>query len=133
MNKIIAVDQDNRLANVQPGVVNLHVTQATENINLHYAPDPSSQVASTIGGNVAENAGGPHTLKYGVTTNHVVALQVVLPNGEDYQIGTTAGDQVGYDLVGTFVGSEGTLGIATEVTVRLIYSPQAVKTLLVIY
>ena len=133
MNKIIAVDQDNRLANVQPGVVNLHVTQATENINLHYAPDPSSQVASTIGGNVAENAGGPHTLKDGVTTNHVVALQVVLPNGEDYQIGTTAGDQVGYDLVGTFVGSEGTLGIATEVTVRLIYSPQAVKTLLVIY
>ena len=133
MNKIIAVDQDNRLANVQPGVVNLHVTQATENINLHYAPDPSSQVASTSGGNVAENAGGPHTLKYGVTTNHVVALQVVLPNGEDYQIGTTAGDQVGYDLVGTFVGSEGTLGIATEVTVRLIYSPQAVKTLLVIY
>lgn len=133
MNQILNIDPHNRLALVQSGVVNLHITEAAQVHNLYYAPDPSSQVASTIGGNVAENAGGPHTLKYGVTTNHVLALQVVLPDGEDYRLGTTAGDTVGYDLVGTFVGSEGTLGIATEVTVRLLYSPPAVKTLLAIY
>jgi len=133
MNHILNIDVQNRLAKVQSGVVNLHITEAAQAHNLYYAPDPSSQVASTIGGNVAENAGGPHTLKYGVTTNHVLALQVVLPDGEDYQLGTTAGDTVGYDLVGTFVGSEGTLGIATEVTVRLLYSPPAVKTLLAVY
>ncbi len=133
MNQILEIDLDNRLAQVQPGVVNQHVTRSVEADDFYYAPDPSSQVASTIGGNVAENAGGPHTLKYGVTTNHVLALQVVLPDGEAYELGTTAGDPVGYDLVGTFVGSEGTLGIATEVTVRLLHAPPAVRTLLAVY
>ena len=133
MNQILEIDLDNRLARVQPGVVNQHVTRAVEADDFYYAPDPSSQVASTIGGNVAENAGGPHTLKYGVTTNHVLALQVVLPDGEAYELGTAAGDPVGYDLVGTFVGSEGTLGIATEVTVRLLHSAPAVRTLLAVY
>ena len=133
MNRILKIDLENRLAQVQPGVVNQHVTQAVEADEFYYAPDPSSQVASTIGGNVAENAGGPHTLKYGVTTNHVLALQVVFPDGEAYRLGTAAGDPVGFDLVGTFVGSEGTLGIATEVTVRLLHSAPAVKTLLAVY
>ena len=133
MTQIQQLDFTNRLAVVQPGVVNLHVTQAAKKKNFYYAPDPSSQMVSTIGGNVAENSGGPHTLKYGVTTNHVMALEVVLPDGEVYELGTVAGDPVGYDLVGTFVGSEGTFGIATRITVRLLYSPQAVKTLLAVY
>ncbi|PYV90957.1 MAG: FAD-binding oxidoreductase [Acidobacteria bacterium] len=133
MNRILSIDYENRLAVVQPGVVNLHVTQAAKKKNLYYAPDPSSQMVSTIGGNVAENAGGPHTLKYGVTTNHVTALEVVLPDGEVYELGTAAGDAVGYDLVGSFVGSEGTFGIVTQITVRLLYSPPAVKTMLAVY
>ena len=133
MNRILALDYENRLAIVQPGVVNLHVTQAAKEKNFYYAPDPSSQMVSTIGGNVAENSGGPHTLKYGVTTNHVLALEVVLPSGEIYELGTSAGDPVGYDLVGVFVGSEGTFGIATNVTVRLLYTPPAVKTLLAVF
>jgi glycolate oxidase len=133
MNKILAIDYENCFAVVQPGVVNLHVTQAVKSKNLYYAPDPSSQMVSTIGGNVAENAGGPHTLKYGVTTNHVLALEVVLPDGAVYQLGTAAGDAIGYDLVGTFVGSEGTFGIVTQITVRLLYTPPAVKTLLAVF
>jgi glycolate oxidase len=133
MNKILSIDYENRFAIVQPGVVNLHVTQAVKKHNLYYAPDPSSQIVSTIGGNVAENAGGPHTLKYGVTTNHVLALEVVLPDGEIYELGTVAGDPVGYDLVGTFVGSEGTFGIVTQIAVRLLYTPPAVKTLLAVF
>lgn len=133
MNQIVKVDFENRLAIVQPGVVNLHVTQAARERNFYYAPDPSSQMVSTIGGNVAENSGGPHTLKYGVTTNHVLALEVVMPNGEIHELGTSAGDPVGYDLVGVFVGSEGTFGIATNVTVRLLYTPPAVKTMLAIF
>ncbi|MEW5977438.1 MAG: FAD-linked oxidase C-terminal domain-containing protein [Acidobacteriota bacterium] len=133
MNRVLRIDFDNRLAEVQPGVVNVHVSQAVKKRNLYYAPDPSSQVVSTIGGNVAENAGGPHTLKYGVTTNHVLALEVVLPDGEVYELGTASGDPVGYDLVGTFVGSEGTFGIVTKVVVRLLYMPPAVKTLLAVY
>ena len=133
MNKILSIDYENRVAMVQPGVVNLHVTQAVKKRNLYYAPDPSSQIVSTIGGNVAENAGGPHTLKYGVTTNHVLALEVVLPDGEVYELGTTAGDSLGYDLVGSFVGSEGTFGIVTKIAVRLLYAPPAVKTLLAVF
>ena len=133
MNRILSLDYENRLAIVQPGVVNLHVTQAASEKNFYYTPDPSSQMVSTIGGNVAENSGGPHTLKYGVTTNHVLALEVVLPSGEMYELGTSAGDPAGYDLVGVFVGSEGTFGIATKVTVRLLYTPPAVKTLLAVF
>jgi glycolate dehydrogenase FAD-linked subunit len=133
MNKILSIDYENRFAVVQPGVVNLHVTQAVKKKNLYYAPDPSSQIVSTIGGNVAENAGGPHTLKYGVTTNHVLALEVVLPDGEVYELGTAAGDSLGYDLVGSFVGSEGTFGIVTKIAVRLLYTPPAVKTLLAVF
>jgi glycolate oxidase len=133
MNRILQIDYESRLAVVEAGVVNLHVTQASRKEGFFFAPDPSSQMVSTIGGNVAENAGGPHTLKYGVTTNHVVALKVVLPDGEVYELGSAAGDPVGYDLAGVFVGSEGTFGIITEVTVRLLYAMPAVKTLLAVY
>ncbi len=133
MKQILALDYENRLAVVEPGVVNLHLTQAAKSKGFYYAPDPSSQMVSTIGGNVAENSGGPHTLKYGVTTNHVMALEVVLPDGEVYELGTTAGDFVGYDLTGAFVGSEGTFGTVTKATVRLLYAPPAVKTLLAVY
>jgi len=133
MNRILSIDYENRFAVVQPGVVNLHVTQAVKKRNLYYAPDPSSQIVSTIGGNVAENAGGPHTLKYGVTTNHVFALEVVLPDGEVCELGTVAGDSLGYDLVGPFVGSEGTFGIVTKIAVRLLSTPPAVKTLLAVF
>jgi glycolate oxidase len=121
------------MATVEPGVVNLHLTLAAKKNNFYYAPDPSSQMVSTIGGNVAENSGGPHTLKYGVTTNHVMALEVVLPDGEVYELGTAAGDFTGYDLVGAVVGSEGTFGTVTKATVRLLYSPPAVKTMLAVY
>ncbi|MFN8007263.1 MAG: FAD-linked oxidase C-terminal domain-containing protein [Terriglobia bacterium] len=133
MNGILDINLENRLAVVQPGVVNLHITQAVQDRNFYYAPDPSSQMVSTIGGNVAENSGGPHTLKYGVTTNHVLALEVVLPTGDCYALGTVTGDPVGYDLTGVFVGSEGTFGVVTEATVRLVYAPPAVKTLLAIF
>jgi glycolate oxidase subunit GlcD len=133
MKKILELDFQNRLAIVEPGVVNLQLTQAAKKENFYYAPDPSSQMVSTIGGNIAENSGGPHTLKYGVTTNHVMALEVVLPDGEVYELGTSAGDFAGYDLVGPFVGSEGTFGIVTRATVRLLYTPPAVKTLLAVY
>src|SRR5206468_8765246 len=129
MNKILSIDYENRFAVVQPGVVNLHVTQAVKKRNLYYAPDPSSQIVSTIGGNVAENAGGPHTLKYGVTTNHVLALEVVLPDGEVYELGTAAGDSLGYDLVGVFVGSEGTFGMGTRILDRLTQLPEGVHTI----
>src|SRR5262245_9756862 len=133
MKNILNLDFENRVATVEPGVVNLHLTQAAKKKNFYYAPDPSSQMVSTIGGNVAENSGGPHTLKYGVTTNHVMALEVVLPDGEAYELGTPAGDFAGYDLVGAFVGSEGTFGTVTKATVRLLYSPPAVKTMLAVY
>ena len=133
MNRILDIDFENRMAVVESGVVNLHVTQAAREKNFYYAPDPSSQMVSTIGGNVAENSGGPHTLKYGVTTNHVLALEVVLPDGETYELGTAAGDPVGYDLVGIFVGSEGTIGIASKVIVRLLYAPPAVRTMLAVF
>ncbi len=130
LTKVISVDVDNRLAVVEPGVVNVHLTKAVTPYGLHYAPDPSSQAACTIGGNVAENAGGPHCLKYGVTLNHVVALTVVLPDGEIVTLGSSDGESNGYDLLGSFIGSEGCFGVALDATVRLSRNPQAVRTLL---
>jgi len=133
MNRILSIDTENRIAVVQPGVVNLNITQTTAPLGLYYAPDPSSQQACTIGGNVAENAGGPHCLKYGMTTNHILAIEVVLASGEIVRLGNPAGESVGMDLVGTIVGSEGTFVIVTEITIRLLPKPQAVKTLLAAY
>ena len=133
MNKILAVDAENQRAVVQPGVVNSDLSAAVAHLGLHFAPDPSSQRACTIGGNVAENSGGPHTLAYGVTTNHVLALEVVLPTGELVLFGGAALDAPGYDLTGLFVGSEGTIGLVTEITVKLTRLPESVKTLLAIF
>ena len=133
MDEILEVDTENRIAVVQPGVVNAHLSQAVVGSGLFYAPDPSSQQACTIGGNVAENSGGPHTLKYGTTTNHVLAVEMVLPDASVTRLGSATGFSPGYDLVGAAVGSEGTLGIVTEVTVRLSAIPEAVETLLAIF
>lgn len=133
MNKILEIDIPNQRAVVQPGVVNLDLTRAVEHAGLFFAPDPSSQKSCTIGGNVSENAGGPHTLLYGVTTNHVLGMQLVQMNGEVVRIGSRAADPTGYDLNGLFVGSEGTLAIVTEITVRLLRKAEAVKTLLAVY
>ena len=133
MNRILEIDLENQRAVVQPGVVNLDITRAVEKAGLYFAPDPSSQKSCTIGGNVAENAGGPHTLAYGVTVNHIAALQLVLPNGEIVCVGSKHGDASGYDLCGLFVGSEGTLALVTEITVKLARKPEAVKTLLSIF
>jgi glycolate dehydrogenase FAD-linked subunit len=133
MNRIIELDTENRRAVVQPGIVNSELTRAAEPFGLYFAPDPSSQKSCTIGGNVAENAGGPHTLAYGVTTNHVTALELVLPDGEIVRVGSKQGDTPGYDLTGLFVGSEGTLALVTEITVKLSRKPEAVKTLLAIF
>lgn len=130
LTRILSIDAENQLAVVEPGVVNVALTRAVSQYGLHYAPDPSSQAACTIGGNVAENAGGPHCLKYGVTTNHVVALTVVLPSGDIVTLGNADGEQEGYDLVGAFVGSEGCFGVVLDVTVRLSKNPEAVRTLL---
>jgi glycolate oxidase len=133
MNRILALDIEDQRAVVQPGVVNSDLSAAVANVGLHFAPDPSSQKACTIGGNVAENSGGPHTLAYGVTTNHVLALQLVLPSGELVRIGSSAVDAPGYDLTGLLVGSEGTLALVTEITVKLTRVPECVKTLLAIF
>ncbi|MBI1941582.1 MAG: FAD-binding protein [Acidobacteria bacterium] len=133
MKKILEIDLENRRARVQPGVVNLDLSLAVSDDGYYFAPDPSSQKACTIGGNVAENAGGPHTLAYGVTTNHVLGLEVVLPSGEVIHTGGSTWDRPGYDLTGFIVGSEGTLGIVTEIIVRLCRKPEAVKTLLAVY
>ncbi|MFZ4986858.1 MAG: FAD-linked oxidase C-terminal domain-containing protein [Blastocatellia bacterium] len=130
MNRVLAIDYANRRAVVQPGVINVRLTQAVAAAGYHYAPDPSSQTSCTIGGNVAENAGGPHCLKYGATTNHILGLEVVLPTGEVVNLGGDGVDTTGYDLLGTFVGSEGTFGIVTKVVVRLTPNPQKVITLL---
>ncbi|HSB10902.1 MAG TPA: FAD-linked oxidase C-terminal domain-containing protein [Blastocatellia bacterium] len=130
LNKILKIDYENKLAVVETGVINVHLSQATAPHGYHYAPDPSSQMACTIGGNVAENSGGPHCLKYGMTTNHVLAVEVVLPTGEIVNLGGGGVDRPGYDLVGVFVGSEGTFGIATKATLRLTRLPQSIKTLL---
>jgi glycolate oxidase len=133
MNKILEVDLENQRAVVQPGVVNLDLTKAVEKYGFYFAPDPSSQKACTIGGNVAENSGGPHTLANGVTVDHVTGLEVVLPDGRIAEFGGKAADSAGYDLTGLFVGSEGTLGIATRITVKLSRLPEAVATLLAIF
>src|SRR5438093_4923582 len=133
MNRIFELDVENQRATVQPGVVNYELTRAAEAHGLYFAPDPSSWKSCTIGGNVAENAGGPHTLAYGVTTNHVTALELVLPDGEIVRVGSKHGDAPGYDLAGLFVGSECTLALVTEITVKLSRQPEAVKTLLAIF
>lgn len=131
MNKILSINYEDRLAVVETGLVNINLTRRVEPNGYFYAPDPSSQTACTIGGNIAENAGGPHCLKYGSTVNHILALKVVLPSGEIVDFGAGGVDSIGYDLVGLFVGSEGTFGIATEATVKLQRSPEMVKTILV--
>jgi glycolate oxidase subunit GlcD len=133
MNRIIEVDVENRIARVQPGLVNLDLSTAVSPHGLYYAPDPSSQQVCTIGGNVAENSGGPHTLKYGATTDNVLSVEFVMPDGEVLVLGHDSGFGPGYDLVGVVTGSEGTLGIVTEVTVKLLEVPEAVETLLGIF
>jgi glycolate oxidase len=133
MNRILELDFENQRGVVQPGVVNLDLTRAVEHAGLYFAPDPSSQKSCTIGGNVAENAGGPHTLAYGVTSNHVLGLELVLPDGEVVRTGGKTLDTPGYDLTGILVGSEGTLALITEITVRLMRQPEAVRTLLAIF
>jgi glycolate oxidase len=133
MNRVLEVDYANQYAVVEPGLVNLHLSWAVGPNGFYYAPDPSSQQACTIGGNIANNSGGPHTLKYGVTTNHVLGLEVVLPDGELMWIGGKTRDPQGYDLTGLFVGSEGTFGIATKIIVRILKKPQALKTVLAVF
>ena len=130
LKKIISVDVENRRALVEPGVVNLKLNRHVAPQGLLYAPDPSSESACTIGGNVAENAGGPHCLKYGVTLNHVLALTVVLPSGDIVELGSKVGEKDGYDLRGAFIGSEGCFGLALDVTVKLTPKPQTVRTIL---
>src|SRR5215217_6686439 len=130
MRTVLEVDRDGQRAVVEPGVINLQVTRAAAAGGYYYAPDPSSQQVCSIGGNVAENSGGAHCLKYGFTTNHVLGIELVTPSGEVVELGGKAPDPPGYDLLGTVVGSEGTLGIATRVTVRLVRAPESVRTLL---
>src|SRR5215212_4817000 len=133
MNRVLEVDLENLRAVVEPGLVNLRLSQAVAKYGLYYVPDPSSQKACTIGGNVGENSGGPHTLRYGVTTNHTLGLEYVLPDGEIVEVGGKAPDAPGYDLPGLYVGSEGTLGIATKIICRLVPMAEAVKTLMVVF
>jgi glycolate oxidase len=133
MNRILAVDIPNQRITVEPGVINSHVTQRVAPSGHFYAPDPSSQSVCTIGGNVAENAGGAHCLKYGFTTTHVLALDVVLPSGEFVHLGSPAPDSPGYDLTGVFVGSEGTLGVVTAITLRIVKRAETVQVLLAAY
>jgi glycolate oxidase len=130
MRDILEIDRDNQRAVVEPGVINVQLSEAALPLGYYYAPDPSSQQVCSIGGNVAENSGGAHCLKYGFTTNHVTGLQLVTPQGEVVELGGKAPDSPGYDLLGALVGSEGTLGIVTRVTVRLTRSPESVRTLL---
>jgi glycolate oxidase subunit GlcD len=130
LKEIISLDVANRRATVEPGVVNLRLNKYVAPHGLLYAPDPSSEAACTIGGNVAENAGGPHCLKYGVTLNHVLAMTVVLPSGEVVELGSKVGERDGYDLRGAFIGSEGCFGVALDITVKLTPKPQTVRTLL---
>ena len=130
MRRILAIDLDNHTITVEPGVINSWVTRAVAGDGFYYAPDPSSQVACSIGGNVAENSGGVHCLKYGVTNNHVLGLEVVLPDGSITRLGSSLAECPELDLRGVFIGSEGTLGIATAVTLRLLRAPQSVAVLL---
>ncbi len=131
MKRLISVDTKNRCAVVQPGFINLKLTNSISDKGYYYAPDPSSQYCCTIGGNVAENAGGAHCLKYGVTTNHILGLEIVLPNGEIIEISSEGiPDAPGYDLLGIMTGSEGTLGIVTKITVRILKNPEEKQTVL---
>jgi glycolate oxidase len=130
MKRILEVDLENQRIVVQPGVINNWVTQAVSGAGFYYAPDPSSQIICSIGGNVAENSGGVHCLKYGVTTNHVLGLKLVLPDGSIVDVGGSVPELPGYDLTGIFVGSEGTLGIATEITLRILKTPESICVLL---
>jgi glycolate oxidase len=130
LTRVIDVDLENRRVTVEPGVTNLDITRAVAPFGYYYAPDPSSQQVCSIGGNVAENSGGAHCLKYGFTVHHVLALEVVLPGGEVVHLGSPMADAPGPDLVGLFVGSEGTLGIATKIVVRILRKPESVQTLL---
>src|SRR5881397_1516745 len=133
MNRVLEIDYDNQLAVVEPGLVNLHLSWAVGPHGFYYAPDPSSQQACTIGGNIATNSGGPHTLKYGVTVNHVLGLEVVMPDGSIVRTGGETEDNPGYDLAGVIVGSEGTFGIATKIWVRITRNPEAYRTLLGVF
>jgi len=133
LNRILKVDLENRLAIVEPGVINVDVTKAVAGNGFFYAPDPSSQAACSIGGNVANNSGGPHTLAYGVTTNHVLGVEIVLDGGDVLWLGGEVPDTPGYDLCGVFVGSEGTMGIVTKVAVKLMQTRESVRTLLAIF
>ena len=133
MTEILAIDAENRLAVVEPGVVNLDISHEASKHGLYFAPDPSSQKACTIGGNVAENSGGPHCLAYGVTTNHVLGMEVVLADGSVQWFGAKTREYPGYDLRGVVIGSEGTLAIATKIIVRLLKEPESVRTLLAVY
>ncbi|OKH24773.1 glycolate oxidase subunit GlcD [Hydrococcus rivularis NIES-593] len=130
MKQILDVDLENQRVVVQPGVINNWVTQAVSGAGFYYAPDPSSQIICSIGGNVAENSGGVHCLKYGVTTNHVMGLKLVIPDGSIIDVGGFVPEMPGYDLTGLFVGSEGTLGIATEITLRILKTPESICVLL---
>src|SRR5437588_10187540 len=133
MKRILEVNLRDRWALVEPGVVNLWLSNHLKPHGWHFAPDPSSQGACTIGGNVATNSGGPHTLKYGVTVNHVLGLEVVLPDGQVARTGGPAEDNPGYDLTGVIVGSEGPFGVATKVWVRITRNPEAYRTLLGVF
>jgi len=133
MNRILELDPENQIAVVQPGVINLDISRAAAPHGLYYAPDPSSQKACSIGGNVAENAGGPHCLRYGTTTNHVLGLEIVTADGDVVSLGGRTAESPGYDLTGVVVGSEGTLAIVTSVIVRLLHRPESTITLLAIF
>src|SRR4030081_386211 len=133
MNRVLEIDAANRCAVVQPGVINLDLSNVAEPYGMFFAPDPSSQKVSTIGGNIANNAGGPHCLSLGVTVNHILGLEVVLHDGSLVQLGGKSPDGLGLDLTGLLVGSEGTLGIVTEGTVRLLPLPEAVRTTLALF
>ena len=130
-NRMLEIDYENRVAVVEPGVTNLAITQAVAHEGFYYAPDPSSQIACTIGGNIAENSGGVHCLKYGMTTNNVLGCEMVLITGEVLRLGGKHLDSEGYDLLGIITGSEGLLGVVTEVTVRILQKPETARAVLV--
>src|ERR671914_831473 len=133
LNRILKIDLQNRIAVVEPGVINIDITKTVAKDGFFYAPDPSSQAACSVGGNVANNSGGPHTLAYGVTTNHVLGVEVVLDDGQILWLGGEVPDTPGYDLCGVFVGSDGTMGIVTKVAVKLMRARESVRTLLAIF
>jgi glycolate oxidase len=133
MNRVLEVDYANQRAVIEPGLINIWLTNQVSADGYYYAPDPASQTACSLGGNVAENSGGPHCLKYGVTTNHVLGLELVLASGEIIEVGSRTPDPPGYDLTGVFVGSEGTFGIVTKIVVRLLRRPEAVKTMMLVF